>query len=250
MTDQTNSAIRIFNIVHQAITFPEGNSVLQGWAAIFHIDEPDSKRIPYAVADRLNQVYKELRRLEWALSHAPRIRPQLHQRVMAHLYNFFSPVHIPMAWPAVKASLPPEAFDLLETFQLAVPSEFHEGVISDTELSDIRSLIDDLNLALTMSDMSAPATALVQRQIDLMLRAIELYKIHGEASIREAQRTAMGDIIENGDLVKENASSKEVQEVANIWKRIGTACNIARGVDAAIRIGKEVWELIESAPTN
>lgn len=252
MTEHTNPATRIFNLVHEVLantgSFAASSSATDGWAKVLDVQQPVKAMVPFDVALRLVEAHSEVLLLKKALGEATRIRPHVYQNTLIQLSNLLSPMHLAALWSTVKSTISPDTMNLLETFQASLPLSYEELEISREELIAIRKIADDLILSLESSAMSEPVREFIQRQADMILRALDLYPIQGVRALREAQRGAMGDVIENNEMVRENELRPEMKEVASAWKRIAGACNIARGVDAAIRIGKEVWELIESAP--
>lgn len=248
MTDHSNPATRIFTLTRQVLSISDSPTTTTPlcWARIFHIKQPVVAFLPFDVAERLTEVRDEVLLLERALGETRRIGPHVYQTTIKQIFNMFSPINLAGNWQQVRSAISAESMNLLETFQETLPLSYEEQEISQEELLAIRKIADDLILTVQNSELSEPVKAFIRRHADMILRAIALYPIQGAQALREAQRAAISDIIENGEMVRENTEWPEMREVASVWKRIGVAFNLARGVDAAIRIGKEAWKLLDS----
>lgn len=142
----------------------------------------------------------------------------------------------------MRGNLTPDVLLALAFLNEVLPDE--ESAIPPDELQAILQQVSDLSNALTDSDLPPTLRALVEHHIQLITTALAQYRIAGARALREAGRTALGEIIERKDELKTEKGSEVVGQLDKVWKRVNSAADAALKAEKFAQLGNRAWEAI------
>ena len=123
-----------------------------------------------------------------------------------------------------------------------LPNEEFE--ITDEEVQSIREKVGDLRA--TLSDATIPdrLRSLIQHHIELIERALFEYPISGAKALREAGRTALGEMIEVKDDIAIAKGEPAVEALGSLWKSVNKAADYALKSEGLVQLGQKAWEAL------
>jgi hypothetical protein len=216
---------------------------LEVWAKLFEIDEQNSNKKAAVVAVRLGAMYRELERVEEQMQKA-NFSDSLYASSISKVEHALSTMLLPVTWNQARQYLTPEIFVALSFCGEILPDE--ETRIGFEELSEIRAQVDDLRTSLADSQLPPRLHALIEHHIDLILTALAEYPITGAKALREAARTALGEIVEVKEAVAENRKALEISKLGELWKKVNQTADIALKAEKLAQLGQKAWAVLES----
>lgn len=241
MPQNRNSAARLFALLKAIPAHPDNTQTLAVWSALFNLQDSNANRLSRVVADRLAAMNREL-----DLVRAGMVKAGFSETLYTNALNAFeaalTPMLLPHTWNNARPYLTAENFLALNFCSEILPDE--ESEITQSELEDIRGLVDELNQLLSDSTLPARLQAVLAHHVELMLQALAEYPIAGAKAFREAARTGLGELIEAKDIVMEHQSSKEVGKLGEAWKKLNNAADLALKADKLLQLGHKAWDFL------
>jgi hypothetical protein len=228
LPNNINSASRIYSLLQQASSAPENKQVLEVWANIFLIEEPNPNIKAALVSERLRWIYKELELITTQMKDS-NFSESLYSDAITNIEHAISTMILSAGWSSSKQYLRPETLKALEFCCEILPDE--ESQISPNELMQIQKLVDELSKSLTTSELPPRLIALIKHHIELIERALAEYPITGAKALREAARTGLGEIIEIKSEITASQDAPEISKLGELWKTVN------KYADGALKIG-------------
>jgi hypothetical protein len=243
MPQNINSASRLVSLLKSIPGHPDNTQTLEVWAALFGIKEPNANKKSAAVAELLATMYRELELIREQMQNAS-FSENLYSSSITRIEHALSTMLLPATWNQVRQYLTPETFIALSFCGEILPDE--ETQIEPSDLTEIHALIDELNASLTNSQLPPRLNNLVKHHVDLIRRALAEYPISGAKSLREAARTALGELIEEKEAVAANREAPEINKLGSIWKKVNETADIALKAEKLSQLGQKAWAMLES----
>lgn len=243
MSKNINSASRLVALLQSIPAYPDNTQTLDVWAKLFEIGEQNPNKKAAIVADRLSAMYRELGRVEEQMQKA-NFSDNLYAPSISKVEHALSTMLLPATWNQVRQYLTPEMFVALSFCGEILPDE--ESQIDFEELSEIRAQVDDLQASLADSQLPPRLRALIEHHIDLILTALAEYPITGAMALREAARTALGEIVEVKESVSENRKAAEISKLGDLWKKVNQTADIALKAEKLAQLGQKAWAVLDS----
>jgi hypothetical protein len=243
MFKKINSASRLNAVLSQAAGMADSVAALTIWSSIFPIQEPNDVRKALRVSERLQWLFQELEILRSQMR-AKNFSEELYTSAFNRIEQAISPLGLLAAWSSVKQHLAPETLIVLGFCTELLPDE--ESQIDPKELDDVRYQVQELEGLLEASSLPDGLKALIRHHIELIRRALDQYPIAGAKALREAARTALGELVEVRDTVRESSKTEEVSKLGAIWKKINDISDVAIKADKVAKIGTKAWALLEN----
>ena len=242
MTDykHINSASRIHALLSEAVRQPD-KAIWGVWADVFAVKGVDDTETAELVLERLHWLQIELQLLR-AQAAEVALSKHLYEGSLARIRSIISPLNLPAGWQGMRGNLTPDVLLALAFLNEVLPDE--ESAIPPDELQAILQQVSDLSNALTDSDLPPTLRALVEHHIQLITTALAQYRIAGARALREAGRTALGEIIERKDELKTEKGSEVVGQLDKVWKRVNSAADAALKAEKFAQLGNRAWEAI------
>ena len=121
----------------------------------------------------------------------------LYESAFSRIENAISPMLFSTTWNQVKQYLTADVLTALAFCSEILPDE--ESQISTEELTSIRQKVEDLSTALADAETPPRLRQLIRHHVELIERALSEYAVVGAKALREAGRTALGEMIEVKD---------------------------------------------------
>jgi hypothetical protein len=76
-------------------------------------------------------------------------------------------------------------------------------------------------------------------------QALAEYPISGAKTLREAARTALGEIIEEREVVSASREAPEIKKLGALWEKINEVVDIALKLEKVSQIGQKAWSMLD-----
>ena len=239
MAKNLNSATRLLRILEQAGSHTDNIQTVDAWAKIFGVAVEHPIRRAVAVGELVRAMRHELEIAAVGLATA-NFSKSLYESAFSRIENAISPMQLPNTWNQVKQYVTPEVLTALAFCTEILPDE--EAQISADELESIRQKVQELRTAATEPDTPPRLRLLIQHHVELIERALAEYVVVGAKALREAGRTALGEMIEAKDEVAPAKDSPAVSTLESTWKTVNTAADLALKGEKLAQLGQKAWE--------
>ena len=244
MPKNINAASRLHAVLSQATAMSANATSLAIWENIFQIqEEPNEARKAALISERLRWLHQQLDIARSQMKHA-NISENLYTAAFNNIEQSISTLLLPAQWNNGVQYLKPETLLALEFCSEILPDE--ESVIDPQTLEEIRSMVQELEKSLAVTDLPESLITLIIHHIELINRALNQYPVTGAKALREAARTAIGELIEAKDEVKANNSSEEVSKLGKVWGKLNNAADLAIKADKVAQLGSKAWAYLEN----
>ncbi|MBX9635931.1 hypothetical protein [Nitrosomonas sp.] len=241
MPKNINSASRLFKILEQAQLHGKNKTALEVWAEILDVSEKHSHRRVVAVGELVHAMHRELEHATAELA-TGNFSKNLYERAFSQIEHALSPMLFPNSWDHVKQYLTPEVLTALAFCTEILPDE--EAQISAEEISSIRIKVEELRTSLNDIDMPLRLRSLIQHHIKLIENALAEYPVVGAKALREAARTALGEMIEAKDEIAVAKNSSAVATLGSVWKTVNQAADVALKAEKIAQLGQRAWDTL------
>lgn len=242
MLKNLNSAARLHRILEQAHSQADGTQTLEAWATLFRVSEQHPIKRVVAVGELVHSMHRELEIAATGLADKDFSKP-LYETAFSRIENALSPMLFPSQWNSVKQYLTPDTLLALAFCSEILPNE--ESEISPEELSEICSKVLELRAALSEGDLPARLRSLILHHIELIEHALADYQIIGAKALREAGRTALGEMIEVRDGISAAQNNPAVSKLGSLWQTVNKAADHALKFDGLTQLGQRAWEALQ-----
>jgi len=244
MPQNINSASRLVTLLRAIPSYPDNTQTLEVWAKLFQVIDNNRNKTSNAVAERLGAMYRELEVVRELMQKA-NYSEKLYAPSIARVENAISTLLLPGTWNQARQHLTAETFVALEFCGEILPSE--ETQIASAELDEIKARIDELAASLADSQLPLRLRTLIEHHVDLIRRALAEYPISGAKALRQAARTALGELIELKETVEANRDAPEINNLGVVWKKVNEAADLALKAEKLVQLGHKVWAMLDSA---
>jgi hypothetical protein len=244
MPKHLNAASRLYSIFEATHnSSKDTDTVIVVWSRFFKIEELRHPKLVAAVSDRLVKMQFEIELVEKQMQTLG-FSESLYQVAIQNAEASISPWLISSQWNSVKQYLTPQFFTALGFCAELLPDE--EKLISEEEISEICKSVDELEEVLLSTSLPERLRALIAHHVSLIRKAVEEYPIRGAISLREAGRTALGELIEIKDEVAEHKTAPEIDKLGDTWKRVNNAADAALKMEKIAQLGTKAWTAIQN----
>lgn len=243
MPQHINSASRVVGLLQKIPGHPDNTQTLEVWALLFGVTENKTNKKSSVVAERLGALYRELEIIRNQMEKA-NFSEKLYVPALTKVEHALSMMLLPGTWNQARQYLTAETYVALEFCSEILPDE--ETQIDSVELAEINMRVDELAELLAYSKLPARLLELIEHHIDLIRRALAEYPITGAKVLREAARTALGELIEVRETIESNRNSPEVSKLGSLWKKVNESADTALKAEKIAQLGQKAWAMIES----
>jgi hypothetical protein len=243
MPKNVNSASRLDNLLKSIPTHPDSTQTIEIWASLFQVQEGSPQRRGFVVSERLATMYRELDIVGSQMA-AKGFSEELYTPAISQLEAAFSTMNLYNPWPHARQYLTAETMIALAFCGEIIDNE--EDLIGAEELTEIADKVRELEQSLLDSTLPPRLKSLIHHHIDLIRKALAEYPIAGARALRQAARTALGEIVEVREEISAHPNSQEIANLGAAWKRINSAADLALKADKLAQLGQKAWNLVES----
>jgi hypothetical protein len=168
---------------------------------------------------------------------------ELYAPATSQLEAAFSTMNLYNPWPHARQYLTAETTVAMAFCGEIIDNE--EDLIGTEELTEIANKVRELEQSLVDSTLPPRLKSLIQHHIDLIRRALAEYPIAGARALRQAARTALGEIVEVREEISAHPNSQEIANLGAVWKRVNAAADLALKADKLAQLGQKAWHLVE-----
>ena len=241
MTQKINSASRLFRILERHSSHADNVQTIDAWAGLLDVTEAHPHRRIFAVGELVHAMHRELEHAAAGLASA-NFSKNLYENAFSRIEHALSPMQFPSSWNHVKQHLAPEVLTALAFSSEILPNE--ETQISVEEMGSIRSKLDELRGTLEDSSLPRRLRSLIEHHVELIERALAEYPVVGAIALREAGRTALGEMIEAKDELASVENNPSVSKLKAAWKTVNEAADFALKAEGVAQLGQQAWQAI------
>ncbi|EHR70725.1 hypothetical protein BurJ1DRAFT_1872 [Burkholderiales bacterium JOSHI_001] len=238
MYKNINSASRIHALLSAASGHPN-KAIWEMWAEVFAVKGSDHSETAELVSERLNWLHIELQLLQVQAKTAT-ISPHLYEGSLARIRSLLSPLILSSPWDGSRGNLTADVLLSVAFLNELLPDE--ENAISDQEFQRISDMAAELASSMEHSDLPEALRRLIDHHLQLIAKALAQYKVFGARALREAGRTALGEIVELKDTVQASKQSEEMSRLGKLWKQVNGAADAALKAEKIAQLGHKAWE--------
>jgi hypothetical protein len=241
MPKNVNSASRLVALLRGIPAHPDNTQTLEVWAKLFGVTEANPHKKAAVVAEHLNAMYREVELVRQQMEKA-NYSQELYARAVSHVENALSTMLLPGTWNQARQYLNAETFVALAFCGEILPDE--EAPIAPEVLASIAAQVKELEDSLAGSETPLRLRRLIEHHIALIRQALAEYPIAGAKALREAARTALGEIVEVRDTVESNRETPQVSKLGAVWKKVNEAADVALKGEKLVQLGQKAWEFL------
>lgn len=235
-----NSASRLHALLIEALS--QGDKPTWSvWADVFPAKGADDTETAELVIERLHWLQIELQLLRTQAARS-QLSKHLYESALSRIRSVISPLNLPAGWHGIRGNLTSDVLLALAFLNELLPDE--ETAIPTAELQEIIKQVEELSAAMQNAELPEALRRLVEHHIALITTALGQYKIVGARALREAGRTALGEIIEQKDAVEPAKHTEVVSRLGKLWKHVNSTADTALKVDKLAQLGHRAWEAV------
>ncbi|MCC2975001.1 hypothetical protein [Massilia sp. IC2-476] len=242
MPKNVNSASRLVSLIKSIPTHPDNTQTVEVWALLFQVQERSPQRRGFVVSERLGATYRELDIVRLQME-AKDYSEELYAPAISRLEAAFSTMNLYNQWPHARQHLTAETMVALAFCAEIIDNE--EDLIGTEELTEIANKVQELEECLEGTTLPPRLKSLMLHHIDLIRKALAEYPIAGARALRQAARTALGEIVEVREEISAHPNSREIANLGAVWKRVNSAADLALKADKIAQVGQKAWNLVE-----
>lgn len=243
MTLKLNSAARLFRILGQAKSIPENTQAVEGWIKLLQIQEQHPLRRVVAITALTQAMQHEVQAAVVGLQKLS-FPANLYDGPFSRIENAISPMVLGQPWGNVRQYLTPDTMTALAYCAQILPDE--ESQISPEEIEGIRACLAELKLCLDDSTVPDRLRSLIEHHVALIEDALIQYPVSGAIALREAGRTALGEMIEVRDQVSAAKDHPATSKLEKTWKTVNGAADIALKAERLAQLGQRAWDALSN----
>lgn len=241
MPKNVNSASRLVNLINSIPTQPDNIHTMEVWASLFQVQEQSPQRRGFVVSERLGALYRELDIVRSQMA-TKNFSEGLYTPAISQLEAAFSTMTLHNPWPHARQYLTAETMVAMAFCGEILDNE--EDLISTEELTEIANKVEALEQSLGGSTLPPRLRSLIKHHIDLIRKALAEYPIVGARALRQAARTALGEIVEVREEISAHPNSQEIANLGAVWKRVNSVADLALKADKLAQLGQKAWDLV------
>jgi len=250
---KTSVARRMRAFFSACLSFKGNHRLVEAWSQKLQIViDPNSPNTAAAVvATHLASVLTQLDTLDARLKTETQLSPSTTSFQVDRLRTFIGAClsNLQTPWDSVKGNLSPDLVKCLEFWdELLVPDEVQ---LSDQSVNELLKAMRELRGKIVSLDSNPILKRVLLEVLDVLLQGLADYAISGEAAIRTASREAFARIIQNRDIIRDNAQDPAVSAFGRIWKKFQEVCapivladRLIHAIDTTKALGSEVIKLL------
>jgi hypothetical protein len=228
-------------VLKQASAHKDNTPVLDAWARILGIEEANQARRASIAAELLIAMRRELSVASAGLAKA-NISQHVYEGALVKIEHAISPLLLPASWNQVKQYVTPDVLTALAFCTEILPDE--EAQITDEQLEQIRGAVEALRATLAEPTLPDRLRELVAHHAELIERALNEYPLVGAKALREAARTALGEIIEARDDLTAAKGTEAVSKLEKTWRQVNSIADTALKGEKLTQLGQRAWDAI------
>jgi hypothetical protein len=213
-----NSASRLYLILQKGSELPNNMATLKAWASLFHMEEPYDVRLSIDVSERLLWLNQELEILKRQLDDSELDR-ESYAATLRHIEQALSTVYLATNWESVKQFLSADTLNPLASWAETFPET--EIPVKQEELDEIRDQAQELEELFGSSTLTEELKVLVLQHVRLLRKALAGYPIVGGRALKAGTFSALGELVYNEQLIKENCGMPEIRQLVDAWEKTG-----------------------------
>lgn len=243
MTQKLNSAARLFRVLDQAKLVPHSSPAVDGWVKLLDVNKEHPLKRVMAVSALTQAMHQEL---QFAVAGLQKLNfpPNLYDASFSNIENSVSPLVFGLTWVHVLQYLTPETLTALAYCAQILPDE--ESQISKEEIVGIQTCLAELKESLVDSSLSERLRLLIEHHVALIEQALFEYPISGAMALREAGRTALGEMIEVRVEILEAKDHPATYKLEKTWKTVNSAADIALKAEKLAQLGQRAWDALSN----
>ena len=241
MPKNINSASRLHSLLEKALNEPDSTQVVEAWAKLFAINEPNGNLKAALVSQRLLLVHKELELISAQMKEL-NYSETLYTNAISNVEYAISTMILPNTWNNAKQYLRPEYLTALAFCSEMLPDE--ESQISLDDLEKIQEIVNELRESIFKSELPPRLIKLIKHHIELIEQALAEYPIAGVKALQKAWHKGLGEIIESKDDVSANKNSPEIKKLHLVWEKINNSIDAAEKIQRIANITEKAITFI------
>jgi hypothetical protein len=235
-----NAAYRLLEILGQAVAHQPQQSQIQVWISVFRLQDVQGRTQKRLVMQGIELIHEQLDRIVAQLHNMGHQENTYHELVNI-IDNVVSYEYLGHQWRDQQERLQRVIYPLtiINSF---LPDE--EQLINLAEFDDIEEELSDLENSLNEKDISHEVRNFVQRQIEIIRKAMWQYRFRGIRAFQESALKAATDFIDN-ETVAKHADDLQMQRIRHLWRKVASVITSAGKMGGSLAGIYKLYELVE-----
>ena len=215
MEDFTNSAKRIHNYIGKLVSQKDDLPTSVAWAEVFGLDSKIAKTDPHDVQTKLSMLRTELDLLTSTMNGTP-YESALYNPYIDRVRRVISVGNLAAPWSSYKGNIGPDTLLALRWCAAVLPDE---PTADKSELDRLLSDISNLRTSIQDSSINVSIRDFVERQLEIIERAIHEYPMRGGSALNRAFTDAVDDMSAHVEELQETDSTDAhtLTELRKLW---------------------------------
>lgn len=199
MVDELNPAGRLYKIIDSAYKKPDNTKVRDVWSEVLDCDgQPEAEITRKVVA-----VYNLCEEVQNLLELIPGINHELFLSAFPKVKRSIFPLNMGSNWQSQKRNLDQGVIATLQFCSEELKKHYSEEAISEQDLQDIKSQIEDLFEFINISKIDPVLRLALLEELERIRSAISMFKINGAKGLKQALQSTLGSVLANQEKISE-----------------------------------------------
>lgn len=230
MEVKNNPAGRLSDILHLALTYPQDKTLKVVWAGIFNINPDQTGLVLQMFAETISLVTETKKSIE----RIDDVDHELFLEPFKQIDLLFSRINMDAPWKNYLQYLDDKTLYGLRHASDKLSRVSGYKIIPENEIESIYSEIDQLLVEVIRSDFPEELKALFQKNLESLMHALLVYRIHGIDGLTNELDRAIGSLIRNNQKKYSGYDKSPHQDhFKKLWEiliNINTLVTMAQGV--------------------
>lgn len=239
MAKRINSAQRLYVILKVAAEQSGQNNIGDVWAHSFNIENKSTIKRNHEVVENLGLLYNQFE-VTKDLVEKTDYSSELYQFAFGRIDRILSVDNLSSKWASLKNHLTPDTLLTINWLSEVLPDE--KTVLDKEFINEIEKQLSLLKESLAREQVPTSLKAFIERQVEIIEKALRQYGIIGTKSFRDALYKGYSSSHENGDIIAANKESDELSALGKVWKKLKEVPGVVINTNKTLEAGASIVE--------
>ncbi len=230
-------------ILKAAAIQPDQTKISDVWANAFKIEIKASTKRDLEVVENLGLLHNQFEDTQRLIAQTD-YSEELYQSSFNRIEKVLSVQSLSSHWSGLKNHLAPDTLLAINWLSEVLPNE--ENSIDSDFVKEIEKQLSQLSKSLEGDDVPLSLKIFVERQIEIIEKALRQHGIMGTKALRDAMYQGYSNSHENENenenIVAEHEQSKQLSALGKVWKQIKNAPGVIVKSNKVLEAGAGVVE--------
>lgn len=234
MANPINSASRVLDVLKKVKSKKDNERNLAVWSSVFRIEEQDSDKISFEIANCLKGLHDEIEiiRAHMMTTIFDKILYNNHLDIIKSIFS----VHgIQQECKNIKSYISDERILCLGYCTYILPNE--ELLVESEDITELNSLLSSLESSLSDSILPNYTKNIIQNNIEKIRSALRMYEIVGAKAFKSATDSSIGEIAVNAAAFSDTNDPETITKFGKLLRKTFNITEKIMKADGAITAG-------------